>query len=88
MGKIFLFSPHLYYQGDLFSTRKDHQWTPTDPKAQQKLGAHTSTMNTLGTTWISAPVMSTSFGNSGNMWPQPTTTNPFAAPNGASVCSN
>lgn len=45
-------------------------------------------MNAPGTTWPSAPVMSTSFGSSGNMWQQPSTTNPFAAPNGASVCSS
>jgi hypothetical protein len=68
--------------------RKDHQWTPTDPRNQQIIGLSTGTMNAPGTTWPSAPPTSAPFAGSGNMWQQPSTTNPFAAPNGSSVCSN
>ncbi|CAF3711130.1 unnamed protein product [Rotaria sordida] len=72
---------------------KDHQWTPSDSKNQQKIGIGGGTMHSPGTVWPNQPpMMGGSFGGmnvqQNTMWQQPATqtssTNPFAAPTGQS----
>jgi len=72
---------------------KDHQWTPSDGKNQQKIGIGGGNINSPSTTWPNQMPMGGSFGGMGvqqnTMWQQPPpqtslTTNPFAAPSGPS----
>ncbi|UJR35619.1 hypothetical protein I4U23_028369 [Adineta vaga] len=75
---------------------KTHQWTPDDGKNQQKIGVGSGNLNSPGSTWPSQPAAAGPFGGMGSVqqntvWQQPppqaSSTNPFAAPTGSSVCN-